>query len=68
MDIGEHWVALIFVGIIALLGFAGAGDELEAQQAEVHYCKMVKLYKSTNGEYGWPDYEEKISTCDVQDD
>ena len=48
-DIGEHWVALAVVAIIAALGIAGEGDLEEAQRAESEYCTNVEAE-------AWPDY------------
>ena len=47
-----HAAIVIFVG----LGIVGQMDLESAQLDDVNYCKMVNIYKSTNGEYGWPDY------------
>lgn len=50
----------LFVGVIlaVVLMFAGWAidqpDELEQEQAL--YCEMVETFKTTGGEYGWPDY------------
>lgn len=48
-DIGEHWIALAVVAIIAALGIAGNGDLEEAQRAESEYCANVETE-------AWPDY------------
>ena len=63
MSISEHWLALGFVAILALMGLAGDGDYQEELNEQAHYCKMIHLYKISNGESGWPDYENKKPTC-----
>ena len=63
MNISEHWLALGIVAIIALMGLAGEGDYQEELNEQAHYCKMIKLYKLSNGKSGWPDYENRKATC-----
>ena len=48
------------VGVGALLVFlslAGAEDVREAEHQVTEYCEMVKLWKSSGGENGWPAYK-----------
>jgi hypothetical protein len=41
--------------VLAAFALAGCEDpQLEADQ----YCEMVKLYQTSGGEYGWPDYKQ----------
>tara|TARA_A100001201_G_scaffold142337_2_gene140228 strand:- start:96 stop:302 length:207 start_codon:yes stop_codon:yes gene_type:complete len=68
MDIGEHWLAAGVIAILALMGVTGEGDYQEELNQEAHYCKMVMLYKLSNGNAGWPDYEKKRDACQAQDD
>ena len=49
IDIGEHWIALAVVTLVAALGFAGNGDLEEAERAQAEYCANVE-----SG--AWPDY------------
>ena len=63
MAISEHWLALAIVALIALLGLAGGGDYTEELNEQAHYCKMINLHKISNGELGWPDYENRKATC-----
>ncbi len=63
MSISEHWLALGFVAILALMGLAGDGDYQEKLNEQAHYCKMIKLHELSNGESGWPDYEKRKATC-----
>jgi hypothetical protein len=30
-------------------------DDITSQQ--ILYCDMVDIYETSNGEYGWPDYQ-----------
>ena len=54
----DYWVVLFF-GLWAVLSLidipADKSDDLEQQH--VLYCQMVETYKTTGGEYGWPDYK-----------
>lgn len=49
MSIGEHWIALAVVAIIAAFAIAGNGDLEEAERAQAEYCANVE-----SG--AWPDY------------
>ena len=49
MDIGEHWVALAIIILVAAFGFVGDGDLKEAERAQAEYCANVKSES-------WPDY------------
>ena len=49
------WLACGFV-LLCLLAAAYPSDNDEQVQIE-HYCAMVKMYKKTNGQYGWPAYD-----------
>jgi energy-converting hydrogenase Eha subunit A len=28
-----------------------------------HHCEMTQLFAATNGEYGWPDYNNTAGDC-----
>lgn len=42
--------------LIAALGIVGYFDAEEEQRQQDEYCEMVKLWKQTNGQAGWPAY------------
>lgn len=46
-------LAVIFVGYSVV----STADVEDAKVAQRHYCDMVTIYKSSNGEQGWPDYK-----------
>lgn len=54
----------IFLAVMLLMfGFAGKHDEA-IEQAELNqYCRMLKAYEQTNGDYGHPDFENKGELC-----
>ena len=40
-----------------------SSDYEDHKQMDAHYCDMVKLYKNSGGENGWPDYEGIYQNC-----
>ena len=55
-------VTVALVLVVVAFGVAGNAD-VENEKAEVsQYCEMVKLGIDSNGEYGWPDYDDKYKT------
>ena len=56
MNIKRYQVILAIIGFIIAMGIVGQSDvEDEKLQAE-QYCEMVKLWKQTKGQAGWPAY------------
>tara|TARA_R100000963_G_C4639879_1_gene103573 strand:+ start:97 stop:291 length:195 start_codon:yes stop_codon:yes gene_type:complete len=50
----------ILIGTLALIAFAWVNnssfeDELAEQQ---HYCEMVSIYESSEGQHGWPNFKQ----------
>lgn len=43
--------------LFTLLGHQNNQIMDEEQLQQTHYCEMVELFKSSNGENGWPDYK-----------
>lgn len=56
MNIKRYQVILAFIAFIALAGIVGQSDLEEEQRQVDQYCEMVKLWKQTNGQAGWPAY------------
>jgi len=48
---------LAVIGIIIAMGIAGNMDVQEEERQRAEYCEMVKLWKETNGQRGWPAYD-----------
>tara|TARA_R110000824_G_C14940524_1_gene649743 strand:- start:35 stop:226 length:192 start_codon:yes stop_codon:yes gene_type:complete len=49
----------ILIGTLAFMAFAWVSnasyqDELAEQQ---HYCEMVSIYESSEGQHGWPNFK-----------
>ena len=38
------------------MGIVGQSDFEEAERQQAEYCEMVKLFKQTKGQSGWPAY------------
>lgn len=57
MQLKRYQVILAFIGIIVAIGIVGQSDMEEEQRQADQYCEMVKLWKSTNGQAGWPAYD-----------
>ena len=62
MNIKRYQVILAFIGIIIAMGIVGHMDFQEEERQHAEYCEMVKLWKETNGEHGWPAYNGE-GTC-----
>lgn len=47
---------IAFIAIAVLMGVVGHMDADEADRQQEQYCEMVKLWKESGGEKGWPAY------------
>lgn len=56
MNIKRYQVILAIIGIIIAMGIVGQSDFKEAERQQAEYCDMVKLWKQTKGQSGWPAY------------
>ena len=56
VNLKRYQVILAIIGIIIALGIVGQSDFEEEQRQADQYCEMVKLWKRTNGQAGWPAY------------
>ena len=56
MDLKRYQVILAVIGIVIAMGIAGNMDLQEEERQHAEYCEMVKLWKQTNGQQGWPAY------------
>ena len=55
-------IAFVLIMLVAY-GIAGTHDFDEEQRQEQEYCEMVKLYKQTRGQAGWPEYRKGEVFC-----
>tara|TARA_R110000824_G_scaffold272436_1_gene460960 strand:+ start:41 stop:235 length:195 start_codon:yes stop_codon:yes gene_type:complete len=51
------WLAFF---VLAGAIWAGSGSYNDEKLAEKHYCSMLSLYTTTNGESGWPEFKPEI--------
>jgi hypothetical protein len=51
--------ALLALGLAIAFGDAAPQDTSEQ---DLH-CEMVQIWTETNGEYGWPDYNNTAGSC-----
>jgi len=56
MQIKRYQVILAAIGLFIAMGIVGQSDFEEAERQEAEYCEMVKLWKQTKGQAGWPAY------------
>jgi hypothetical protein len=56
MQLKRYQVILAIIGLIAAMGIVGQSDFEDEQAQAEQYCEMVKLWKQTKGQAGWPAY------------
>lgn len=59
LSVNPLWFVLILLILFAVVSGMDMKDEMKT---EANYCEMVSLYKSSNGQYGWPDYKGNFKT------
>ena len=52
----RYQVILLFILILVAMGIAGQMDFEDEQLQQENYCEMVKLWKESHGQKGWPAY------------
>jgi hypothetical protein len=57
VNLKRYQIILAFIGIIIAMGIVGQSDMEEEQRQADQYCDMVKLWKETRGQAGWPAYD-----------
>jgi hypothetical protein len=48
---------LIGLFLIAAILLVSISDSEIQEDADQNYCEMVTLYQQSNGDLGWPDYQ-----------
>ena len=56
MQLKRYQVILAVIGLIVAMGIVGQSDFEEAERQQAEYCDMVKMWKQTKGQSGWPAY------------
>jgi hypothetical protein len=54
--IKRYHVILAIIALIAAMCIVGQSDFEDEQAQAEQYCEMVKLWKQTKGQAGWPAY------------
>ena len=58
------YVVAVTLFAVVMACVVGSMDyEAEERQAQLH-CDMVKIFIESDGEYGWPDYNNTAEACD----
>jgi len=52
----RYQVILIGLALLAAFGLLGSLDKEEEERQAQEYCEMVKLWKATKGQAGWPAF------------
>ena len=63
MNLKRYQVILAFIGLIIAMGIVGKSDFEEEQRQQDEYCEMVKLWKQTKGQQGWPAFRAGEVSC-----
>jgi hypothetical protein len=56
MQLKRYQVILAAISLVIALGLVGQSDFEDEQAQAEQYCEMVKLWKQTKGQQGWPAY------------
>lgn len=56
MNLKRYQVIILAICVLVLMGIAGNMDVQEEERQLDHYCEMVRLWKQTDGQRGWPAY------------
>lgn len=52
----RYQIILIGLALLVAFGLLGSLDKEEEERQAQEYCEMVKLWKATNGQSGWPAF------------
>lgn len=61
MNLKRYQVIILAICVLVLMGIAGTMDVQEKERQYTEYCDMVKLWRQTGGQAGWPDYNGVLS-------
>lgn len=56
MNLKRYQVIILAICVLVLMGIVGNMDVQDEELQLAEYCEMVKLWKQTNGQAGWPAY------------
>jgi hypothetical protein len=58
-----HVENIVAIAVLALITLAACVDSQGEDLEHKHHCEMVGIYTQSNGEYGWPDYNNTAGDC-----
>jgi len=62
--ITRYFSILILTVLVLSISRSSFDDEIDNNE---HYCEMVKIFKDSDGENGWPDYNDNYGViCNDQ--
>lgn len=50
---------IMAASLLLILVVAGTMDFTERSNQDANYCRMVEMHQDTDGEFGWPDFDNK---------
>jgi hypothetical protein len=56
VNMKRYQAILALVAILVLMGVVGSFDAEEEARQQAEYCYMVKLWKESKGQAGWPAF------------
>jgi hypothetical protein len=59
----RHVETVVAIAVLALITLAACVDSQGEDLEHKHHCEMVGIYTQSNGEYGWPDYNNTAGDC-----
>jgi hypothetical protein len=59
----RHVEQIAALALLALITLAACVDSQGEELEHKHHCEMVGIYTQSNGEYGWPDYNNTAHLC-----
>ena len=65
-DMKNDILPTVLAILVVLLAIKFGDKQPDTSQEQLH-CEMVQLYTETNGEYGWPDYNNTAGSCPKED-
>lgn len=53
----------VFIAVLTAYTMRQPPSHYDEQVLRLH-CEMVRVWEETNGEFGWPDYNDTASLCE----
>jgi len=56
-------LAAVFISVLTAYAVRQPPNQYDEQVLKLH-CEMVQVWEETNGEFGWPDYNDTAALCE----